>query len=288
MTVLEVIQKSSEYLGGKGVESPRLHVELILAQVLQVPRLKLYLNFDRVLTPAELDQARACVKRRGQREPLQHILGSVSFCGLELAVSREVLIPRPETEQVAEQAWERLAGSSQIQTRAPLVLDVGTGSGCLAIAIAVHCPNAQMHAVDLSADALKVAAANAARHGVADRITFFQGNLFAPLPPGTTYSLIVSNPPYLATAAIKALEPEVRDFDPMMALDGGEDGLTFIRRLAAEAPPFLQRDGPMVVELGDGQAWSAREVFENARWCVEAIQSDLAGRERILIARWPN
>src|SRR5262245_21832016 len=135
MTVLEVIQKSSEYLGGKGVESPRLQVELILAQVLQVPRLKLYLNFDGPLSEAELETARAWVTRRGRREPLQHILGSVSFCGLDMEVNRHVLIPRPETEVLAEHAWERLSRREPRGSRQARVLDLGTGSGCLAIAI---------------------------------------------------------------------------------------------------------------------------------------------------------
>ena len=194
MTVLEVIQRSTEFLAKRDVESPRLQAELLLAHVLALPRMKLYLNFERALSPAETDSMRDLVKRRGTREPLQHILGSVSFCGLEMAVNRSVLIPRPETELLAEAGWEFLAGAGE----AASALDLGTGSGCLAIALAVKCPAARVVATDISPEALAVARANAVRHSVAERIDFREGDGFAAVPAGARFDLIVSNPPYIA------------------------------------------------------------------------------------------
>src|ERR1051325_7530406 len=158
MTVLEVIQRSTEFLAKKGVDSPRLQTELLLAHLLKLPRMQLYLNFERALSPVELDSLRDLVKRRGAREPLQHLVGSTSFCGLEIAVNRDVLIPRPETEQLAERAWRFLGG---LRPEACTALDFGTGSGCVAIALAVKCPPARVIAVDLSEAALKVARQNA-------------------------------------------------------------------------------------------------------------------------------
>src|SRR4030095_11722712 len=159
MTVLDAIQRSTEFLARKGVESPRLQVELLLAHVLQLPRLKLYLNFERKLTRKETEQVRAMVKRRGEREPLQHIVGSTSFCGLEFIVSRDALVPRPETEVLAEIAWHLLEKDGKCN-----VLDIGTGTGCLAVTLAIKSSVAQIHATDLSAAALALARANAERH----------------------------------------------------------------------------------------------------------------------------
>src|SRR6476660_4507947 len=154
VTVLEGIQKSAEFLSKKGVDSPRLQAELLLAHVLKLARMKLYLNFERPLAPTEVDALRELVQRRGRREPLQHIVGSISFCGLEITVNRNVLVPRPETELLAEQGWTFL---STIHPQPPTSLDFGTGSGCLAVALAVKCPNAIVHAVDISEAALQVA-----------------------------------------------------------------------------------------------------------------------------------
>jgi release factor glutamine methyltransferase len=283
VTVLETIQRSADYLARKGVDSPRLQVELLLAHVLGLPRLQLYLNFERLLTAPELESLRELVRRRGRREPLQHLVGSTSFCGLEIRVTPDVLIPRPETEVLAELAWTWLNGRGP----APpvTVLDFGTGSGCLAIALAVKCPQAQVYAVDVSAPALAVAQANGERLGVAKRIRWVCGDGFAALDQQTRFDLVVANPPYLPTAVIATLQPEVRDFDPRLALDGGIDGLDFMRRLAREGPGVLRPGGCLMAELGDGQATDARGLFASSGWFVEAVASDLANRPRILIAR---
>ena len=282
MTVLEGIQKSAEFLAKKGVESSRLQAELLLAHVLKLPRMKLYLNFERPLTPAETDGLRELVRRRGQREPLQHITGSTSFCGWEIAVNRHVLIPRPETELLAEAGWSFLSTlNSQLST----ALDFGTGSGCIAVALALKCPSAQVCALDVSSEALALARQNAASHQLGERLRFFQGDGFAALPREIRFDLIVSNPPYIPSAEIENLEPEVRDHDPRGALDGGADGLDFYRRLATEAGAFLKPGGKLILEFGEGQAADIKNIFEKQKWVVEAVQPDYTRRERILIAR---
>lgn len=293
MTVLEAIRKSAEFLGKKNVESPRLQTELLLAHLLKLPRMKLYLNFDRILSAAETDALRELVKRRGHREPLQHIVGSTSFCGLEIAVNRHALIPRPETELLAEEGWKWLANSGDqgpASGAVPTAVDFGTGTGCIAIALAVKCPNASITAMDVSAEALALAMENAAKHNVSDRIQFLQCDSLtalsagrAPEAPGV--DLIISNPPYIPSAEIATLEPEVRDFDPFAALDGGSDGLDFYRRLATEAGRFLKTDGKVMLEFGDGQAGAIKKIFEDEKWIVEAVKEDYSQRARILIAR---
>lgn len=283
MTILDVIQRSADFLGRRGVGAPRLQVELLLAHVLKMPRMNLYLNFERALSAQEVETLRELVRRRGQREPLQYIVGSASFCGLELALTRHVLVPRPETELLAERAWNFLGQlPANGQARA---LDLGTGSGCLAIALAAHAPTARVDATDLSGDALTTARQNAARHQVAERIAFHQGDGFAALGRESRFDLIVSNPPYIATAEIQTLEPEVRDYEPRVALDGGPDGLDFYRRIAAEAGAFLRPRGRAMLELNDNGAPSVGKIFEHEGWKVEAIEPDYNQFQRIFIAR---
>ena len=312
MTVLEAIQKSAGFLGKKGVESARLNAELLLAHQLGLPRMKLYLNFERALTTAETDGMRELVKRRAAREPLQHIIGSTSFCGCEIIVSRAALVPRPETELLAELGWQFLAERrpparrvdeppehAGSETGAPTALDFGTGTGCIAIALAVKCPAARITALDISPEALALAKQNAEQNKVAERIEFLHSDGFAALglrrhvgalesgdmSPHSKFDLLISNPPYIAAAEIETLSPEVRDFDPRPALDGGADGLDFYRRLAKEAGPFLKPDGKIMVEFGDGQAEAISKIFEGEKWIVEAIREDYSHRARILVAR---
>ncbi len=282
MTVLEAIQKSAEFLAKKNVESPRLNAEQLLAHLLKMPRLKLYLNFDRALTTAETDALRELIKRRGLREPLQHITGSTSFCGFEITVSRHALVPRPETEMLAELGWQFL---STLNSQPSTALDFGTGTGCIAIALAAKNPHAKITALDISPEALALAKENAAQNKVAERIEFLQGDGFVALKTDAQFDLIVSNPPYIASAEIATLDPEVRDFDPRSALDGGADGLDFYRRLAAEAKSFLKPAGKIMLEFGDGQADAIKSIFENEKWIVEAVRDDYSQRARILVAR---
>jgi release factor glutamine methyltransferase len=284
VTVLEAIQKSAGFLDKKNVESPRLQAELLLAHLLKMPRMKLYLNFERGLTAAETDALRELIQRRGRREPLQHITGATSFYGYEIMVNRNVLVPRPETEQLAELGWQFL---STLNPQLSTTLDFCTGSGCIAIALAAKCPTAKIVATDISADALTLAKENAVKNQVSERIEFLQGDGFLALPNSSPrqFDLIVSNPPYIPSAEIETLDPEVRDFDPHLALDGGVDGLGFYHRLAAGAKPFLKPAGKIMLEFGDGQAGSIKKIFENEKWIVEAVQEDYSQRARILIAK---
>jgi release factor glutamine methyltransferase len=282
VTVLETIQKSAEFLSKKAVDSPRLQAELLLAHVLKLPRMKLYLTFDRQLTGAETDAMREFVRRRGRREPIQHIVGSTSFCGLEIAVNRHVLVPRPETELLAEVGWQFLLS---LNAEPSSVLDFGTGSGCIAIALAVKCPATRVCALDVSQDALQVARQNATRHGVGERIDFLCGDGFGALPADHRFKLIISNPPYIPRGDIASLEPEVRDFDPRAALDGGQDGLEFYRMLAVQAVPFLKSGGRMMLEFGDGQAKAIQQIVTEQNWVVEEVKEDYSRYPRILIAR---
>jgi release factor glutamine methyltransferase len=282
VTVLEVIQRGSEYLARRGVDSPRLQMELMLSQVLSLPRLKLYLNFERPLGESEAATLREMVRRRGEREPLQHILGTANFCGLEFVVDRRVLVPRPETELLAEKAWIIL---EEMTARAPeqrWVVDIGTGSGCLAIVLANKIPSAQLHAVDISEEALAVARENARRHGV--RVEFHQSDYLQSLPKAWAFDLVVSNPPYVPSPQLPTLQPEVRDYDPAGALDGGPDGLTHYRRLAQELPDRLKPGGRLLLELGDEQAQAVGQILREHGWRVDSIDKDYNGMERILVA----
>lgn len=283
MTVLESIQRSAEFLGRKGVESARLQAELLLAHVLKLPRMQMYLNFERMLTEAETDALRDFVRRRGQREPLQQILGSTSFCGFEIAVNRHVLVPRPETELLAERAWIFL---NQLSDGSPrCALDFGTGSGSLAVALAAKCPAARVWAVELVPEAVELAKQNAARHGLAERIRFVLGDGLAAVPAEQRFELVVSNPPYIPSVEIQTLQPEVRDYEPRQALDGGPDGLEYYRRLGEGAAPLLKAGGRLMLEFGDGQAEALEKILEGQKWVVEAVEQDYTGRPRILIAR---
>ena len=283
MTVLEAIQRSTQFLLNKGVENARLQAELLLAHLVRLPRMRLYLNFERSLSSAEIDSLRAWIQRRGQREPLQYIIGSTSFCGLELAVNPNALIPRPETELLAEQGWTFLNGEPSSSFRS--ALDFGAGAGCLAIALAVKCPAARIQALDISPKALELARQNATHLGVAERILFIQGNGLEALPDDSRFDLVIANPPYIPTAEIQKLEPEVRDHEPTQALDGGPDGLDFFRRLAAQAGLFLKPGGKLMAEFGDGQAQPLAELFAQQNWIVESILNDYTQRPRIIILR---
>lgn len=278
MTVLEAIQRSSEFLARKGVESSRLNAELLLAEVLKIPRMRLYLDFERPLGQTDVDALRALVVRRSRREPLQHILGQASFCGLDFKVTGDVLVPRPETELLAERAWEFLA---HVDGR-PLVLDYGTGSGCLAVTLAVRVSSARITAVDISAAALGIARENARAHGVEGRIDFVEDDGLKQLTPG--FTLIIGNPPYIPSGEIAELAPEVKDFDPHLALDGGDDGLEHYRRLALRARECLAPGGKIMLEFGDGQGPDIKQIFQEQNWVVEALVEDYNRKPRIIVA----
>lgn len=288
MNTVEFIKRSATDLEALGVESGRLESELLVAHVLNVPRLNLFLDSSRVLKKDELIAASRLIDRRRKREPLQHILGTTSFFGLELKVNSHVLIPRPETELLAEFACQFLSKKQTPEESPMAALDFGTGSGCLSLAIAVNVNNVAMWALDSSPEALAIARDNSKLQKTLNPIQWIHGDGFSSLPTGIRFDLIVSNPPYIPRDEIPFLQPEVRDYDPWIALDGGADGLDFFRSLAQDAASFLRSDGRMMVEFGDGQSISVREVFEGRGWIVDSVRKDLSGSPRFLIARPPD
>ena len=283
--LLEIIQRSTAFLEERGVESPRLQVEWILAHHLRIPRLQLYLQFERILEGSPLDAVRESVRRRGRREPLQHILGTAPFCGLDFEVGPEVLVPRPETELLAERAWTWLQQRSATHPESFDVLDWGTGSGCLALTLARRFPTARVVGIDISPTALARARANAQRLALGDRVEWVASDGCQELDPARRFDLVVANPPYIPSPEIGTLTPEVRDHDPRLALDGGADGLDFYRRLAEELAPRLAPGGAAMLEFGDDQAAAITALLRGAGWIVDEVQRDYSGRERFLVTR---
>lgn len=282
MTILELIQKTTPFFGKAGVPTPRLDVELLLAHVLGLRRMDLYVQFERILTEPELDRLRPLVKRRAAREPLQHIVGTVEFWGVTLASDKRALVPRPETEILVERALTLRPGDG-----AATVLDVGTGTGAIAIALLAARPAWRAVATDVSAEALALARENAARAGLDARLDLRTGNLLAALKDGETFDLVAANLPYIPSAAIAGLQAEVRDHDPKLALDGGADGLDLIRRLVAEASRALKPDGILLLEIGHDQADAVEALLKSGGWSGVAFTPDLQGHRRIVEARRP-
>jgi release factor glutamine methyltransferase len=278
-SVLSYLRRAVDFLAERGVDNARLDAEVLLADLLGVDRVGVYLNFDRPLSPAEVAGYRESIRRRGKREPLQHIRGRQEFFSRDFRVDRRVLVPRPETELVVEEAL-----SIAREVGSPRVLDLGTGSGVIAITLALELATAEVFAGDLSSEALAVAAENAARLGVADRVRFGEGDLAAAFE-GERFDLVVSNPPYIAAAELATLAPELRDFEPRLALDGGVDGLEVYRRIAAALGLVLSPGGACVLELGAGQRERVTEIFAERGFAVANVRRDLAGIERVLTVR---
>ena len=275
MRILEVIQKTVPYFEKAGIESPRLTIELLLAHVLKKKRLQIYLEFEREVDEATLEILRGLVKRRVAGEPLQYVTGEAEFCGLKLAVDRRVLIPRPETELLVEVVAARQPAT---------VVDVGTGSGCIALALAQRLPAAEVTAVDVSADALAAAKANASRYDFKNFTRLLQSDLLSIFPDSFTVDAIVSNPPYIASGELAQLPREVKDFEPAQALFAGVDGLEVIRRLVLEAKRFLSPTGFVALEIGAGQCAAVTQLFESAGYQVAQVEKDLQGHERVIVA----
>jgi release factor glutamine methyltransferase len=276
LTVGDVLKAATEYLAGKGVPSPRVDAQHLVARALDLSRLDLYLQHDRPLADAELAAARECVRRRGTREPLAYVLGDWDFRRLTLTTDRRALIPRPETEIVVDRCLALLDGAGS-----PEVLDVGTGSGAIALALASEHPGVHVVAIDASEDALTLAAENAERTGLADRVTLGRHDLLTGLPGGP-YDLVVSNPPYVLPEEIETLEPEVRDWEPRTALVGR--GAT--EAIVAAAPGVLRSGGELVLEVGDGAAPAVAELLADAGFRRVVRTPDLTFRERVVEGRW--
>jgi release factor glutamine methyltransferase len=280
--LLEILDQTSSFFLSKGLENPRLQAEILLAAILEMGRLDLYLHFERTLTDSEVGRYRQFVKRRLDGAPIQYITGKAAFRHLELQVNEAVLIPRPETEVLVDVALRQLESRDS-----PKVLDVGCGSGAVGISVAFECPAAQVLAVDISLGALRVTRVNADQIQVGERLWTVAGDLFACLNGNAlaSFDLIVSNPPYVASPEMTALPFEIREFEPRLALDGGEDGLDFYRRLAVDAPQFLAPHGRLVLEVGDDQSQSVMEILGNSgRFAHIACFDDLTETPRVLAA----
>ncbi|MBS0630271.1 MAG: peptide chain release factor N(5)-glutamine methyltransferase [Verrucomicrobia bacterium] len=279
-TVLEIIKKTTDFFAAKQVESPRLNAELLIGHALGLKRMQLYLQFERPLNDAELDKIRPLVRRRGQREPLQYILGETDFLGLRLKVDRRALIPRPETELLVERIRERL-------TAPPArILDLGTGTGAIALVLAQSYPDAQATGVDLSTEALALAAENAQLCALADRVTWREGSWFAAIGADETFDLIVSNPPYLSPDETAAAEPEVRAYEPVTALTGaGADGRGDLSAIIADARAHLNTGGLLALETGIAQHAALMQEAQAAGYTQIESAQDLTGRDRFIFAR---
>jgi len=277
MTVLDVIVSATGYLEKQGVENPRLNAEHLLAHTLGHKRLQLYMEFDRPLSDSERAPLRELVKSRAAGVPLQHLMGNAAFFGRDFVCDSRALIPRPETEQLVEIVLKEIKDHPS-----PVVLDVGTGSGVIALTVALERPDASVHATDISPDALALAAENAARHGLADRLIFHQADL---LPPDCrTPDCIIANLPYIPQGEIARLSREVRH-DPILALDGGVDGLDLIRRLASDAGTNVQSPFLIALEIGHDQAAGVRDLLAAHNFRDIRSLHDYHNIERFVLAK---
>lgn len=276
-TLLEIIQRTTEFFAKRGVESPRLNAELLIGHALGLKRMQLYLQFERPLAEAELAKLRPLVKRRGDREPLQHILGETEFAGLRLKVDRRALIPRPETEMLVSLLVERLVPPPR------RVLDLGTGSGAIALALAKAWPEAEVVAVEIDHEALALAQENAAATQLT-RVRFVESDWFKGVPADAAFDLIVANPPYLTETEVAAAQPEVKDFDPRRALTPGPDALAALRTILAEARGRLAPGGLLACETGIDQQPELARLAQVAGYARSESLADLTKRQRFFLA----
>jgi len=276
-----VLQEATVFMRSRQIENPRLNAERLLAHVLSLTRIDLYLQFDKPLTTEEREAYKMLLRRQAGHEPLQYILGETEFMSLPFRVTPDVLIPRPETEILVEKVIER------VQTvPSPTFLDIGTGSGCIAVSLAHYLPGARITAVDRSESALKIASENAEANGVADRIQFMPLDIRNPEPPEKwdgLFDAIVSNPPYVALSEWDRLTEEIRIHEPRIALCDEGDGLAFYRLIAEKTASWLKPEGTICLETGDGQTVSVQNIFKRNGFRTESIHADLNGIDRVLI-----
>lgn len=277
-TIRRVVAWATDDLRSRGSSSPRLDVELLLGLVLKLDRVQLIVDADRPLSKDELAAYRALHRRRRAGEPVAYLRGVREFYGRNFRVDARVLVPRPETEILVETALRRTRAIS-LSAR---VLDLCTGSGCVAITLARERPTTRVVAVDLSEGALVVARENATRLGVTHQIALLRSDLYAALDPGARFDLITANPPYISELEIPSLPPDVRDFEPRLALAGGEDGLAVVRRVVLGARSFLAPGGVLALEVGAGQAPEVQALFEQGGFTAIERQRDYAGHERVV------
>jgi release factor glutamine methyltransferase len=274
-TVGRLLEWTAPFFAQKGIEQPRLDAEVLLAHTLGVPRLQLYTGYDRPLEPEELAAFRSLVKRRATHEPIAYITGSRGFHEIELKTDKRALVPRPETELLVELALKALPKNAR-------VLDIGTGTGAIALSLLHERDDLALVATDISLDALSLARENAHALGLSSRIEFRHGSLFTPVH-GEVFDALVSNPPYVETTS--ELERDVSEFEPHAALFAGKDGLSILRALLAEAKPFLKEGSPLFFEHGKGQSPALCEIARSLGYDDVRAERDLDGNERVLCAR---
>ena len=317
LTVLEIVKRTTDFLGSKGIESPRLTSELLVGHALGLKRMQLYVQFEKPLAEAELEKIRPLVRRRAQREPLQYIFGETEWGGLELKTDPRALSPRPETEYLLELLGDVWKGADAVPPAR--ILDLGTGTGALALGLATHFPSAKVCAVDRSADALALARENVAALGLTERVELRESDWYSNLgdtaaedrPESTPasesaaasesktaaasemksaardarFDLIVANPPYLSAQETAEAQPEVQAFEPVSALTADEDGLADLRKIIAGAPRFLRGGGLLALETGIAQHAKLAEFARAAGFTQIESKKDLTGRDRFIFAR---
>jgi release factor glutamine methyltransferase len=279
-TIREVLNWTRGYFKNAGITQPRLEAEILLAHALDVERLHLYLSPDKPLTADERSRYRTVVQERHSGVPLQHLIGEVSFFGLRFKVRKDALIPRPETEELLERAL-KLAP----RDRPARCIDLGTGSGVIAVCLARFLPQASVVAVDVAPDALQLARENARMNSVEERVEFLESDWFASV--SGRFDLVVSNPPYVATEDLPNLPPEVRDHEPRVALDGGENGVERLETLIGQVVERLLPCGTLLLEIGRGQAETIADWLRSSGLVEVDVETDAAGAERFVIARCP-
>ena len=282
-TVRRVLEWTTQHLKKQGSETPRLDGEILLAHARNCPRIALYTQFDAELSEAVRTRMRELVQRRAQSEPVAYLVGHREFFSLDFAVTRDVLIPRPDTETLVIAALDAAKPLTE-----PRLLDLCTGSGCVAIAFAKNCPAAKITATDISSAAIAVATENATKHAVQDRVQFAAGDLFAAIPAESRFDVITANPPYIATAELQTLAQDIQKYEPVGALDGGPDGLEFLRRIVTDAAGFLAPGGSLLMEISSEQGPAVLDLIRrDGRYTGENLLKDLAGKARVVTAKVP-
>ena len=282
-TILKLLRWTTAYFQSHRIDSPRSTAELLLARVLEVERIDLYVRFEQPLTIDELQAYKALIRRRLAREPVAYIVGNKEFWSLELNLDASVLIPRPETECLVESALAYLPEAPDALSRR--ILELGVGSGAISIALASERPDGQFVATDVSPQALRIAAFNTRRHVPRASLTLLAGDWFDPLASGQgSFDVIVSNPPYIPSAAIARLAPEIHRYEPLAALDGGRDGLCAIRQIVAQSPPYLGNNGVLLLEIGSDQADAVRRIaHQSGQFETIQIGQDYGGHDRVAV-----
>jgi release factor glutamine methyltransferase len=286
-TVLDIIKWGTDYLADKGFDEARLNIELLLSATLSLKRFDLYVKYDQPLKKEELERFKVLLKRRLAHEPIQYILGRTNFYSIELKVDQRALIPRPETETLVETIIEHCK-THLSQKEDVYILDIGTGSGCIDVAIAKFVKNSSITSIDKSKDAIELALENATLTGTEKQIEFMEMD-FLRLEKnsfGKKFDIVVSNPPYVSQSAAEVLDADVKEFEPAIALSDGADGLTFFRKISQMAHLLLNTGGWVFVESSFDQAKNVENIFHEAGGCELQIKKDLSGIDRVISARW--